>query len=324
MLHHLIYDKLTSLRLKGIAILFMLIFHLFTPNPTYNMGDVLFSFSGIDKLLGIFCNRTVPIYLFITGYALAMHTLSWRKIFQKTIFIYKRIWLLALIFIPTLLFAKKIQWSFSIFLHTITLGDGYIRIWWYASFYIMILCLYTLYDKISLPIRKYFSCFFILISLCTYFFIDDDKQLPYYVNRFSKFTIFLILGIVSYKTNLFGRIKTNRLVSCFIFILIFLLDFTIKDEVLYKAYRLVTFPMLMVCLIDICDNKIASGFLNVLGKHSTNIWLIHGFFFYYYAEYTYLPRYFIFVLFTFLFINIIASHLFNKLCNISIDKIMHI
>lgn len=314
MLYHLTYDKLTSLRLKGIAILFMVIFHLFAPNPNYNMSDLFFSFSGIDKLLGIFCNRTVPIYLFITGYALARCTPSWNKIYKKTMFIYKRIWLLTLIFIPILLFANKIQWSPSVFLHTIILGDGYIRIWWYASFYVLVLCLYTLYAKIPLPIRKYFSFFIIFMSLCTYLFIDDNKQLPYYINRFFKFTIFLILGIISYKINLFGKIRINSYVSCIIFIIIFLLNFVIKEELIYKIYRLVTFPMLITCLLDICNKKKVSGFLNMLGKHSINIWLIHGFFFYYYAEYTYLPRYFIFILLIFLFTNIVISNLFNKLC----------
>ena len=321
-MHHLYYDKITALELKGIAIFFMVTFHLFCPNHnTYNIPDISLSYTGVDKLLGIFCNRTVPIYIFMTGYALAMRPPVYNDILRKVQFLYGRIWLLSLLFIPILLFSGKICWSYSQLLHTIVLGDGYMRVWWYASFYIMILVLFYLYKTlIPVPIRNYTSLILVPLTVLAYYCIDDKIILPFYLNRFIKFSVYLIIGICMYEYKIFERVKTNFFISFVLVLLIFALDTLIKNDLLYRTYRIISFPLLMISFADICNHTRIANVCMLLGKHSTNIWLIHGFFFYV-AEFIYYPHYFIFVLMQFLFVSLICSHIFNLLCKYSIDKI---
>ena len=63
MTNRLIYEKQQANALKGVAILFMLCFHLFAPNPIAPQKGLSFSFTGIDFFIGQFCDRTVPLYV---------------------------------------------------------------------------------------------------------------------------------------------------------------------------------------------------------------------------------------------------------------------
>lgn len=140
------YDKLQYTReqsqmLKGVAILFMICFHLFAPNPASPQHGLSFSYTGIDAIIGHFCNRTVPLYIFMTGYSLYICAIPSVKevLTQKVIPLYRQMWILALVFLPILFLLGKIEWSWGRFLHTVTIGDGYIRIWWYVGFYALLM-----------------------------------------------------------------------------------------------------------------------------------------------------------------------------------------
>ena len=77
----------------------------------------------------------------MTGYSLYICAIPSVKevLTQKVIPLYRQMWILALVFLPILFLLGKIEWSWGRFLHTVTIGDGYIRIWWYVGFYALLM-----------------------------------------------------------------------------------------------------------------------------------------------------------------------------------------
>ena len=313
MTNKLIYEKQQANALKGVAILFMLCFHLFAPNQK----GLSFSFTGIDYFIGQFCDRTVPLYIFMTGYAIYSKRFLLKDIIKKKVLpLYLRIWLLSIIFLPILFLSGTIKWEFSTFLHTITLGDGYIRIWWYVSFYAMIMILWWGYGVLPSKIRLILQFIIPVVALICYFFIDDKYNIPFYMNRFIKFSSYLLLGLYCAKYQIFNKFRiTNKIItSILVFILVYV-NFISLPDFIYRCYRIFTFPIMIACFIHLTNGKYISMLFEYLGKHSTNIWLIHGFFYYYFYKVIYSPRYWILILISFLVLNIFCSIIFNHLLN---------
>lgn len=295
----------------------MLCFHLFAPNPIAPQKGLSFSFTGIDYFIGQFCDRTVPLYIFMTGYAIYSKRFLLKDIIKKKVLpLYLRIWLLSIIFLPILFLSGTIKWEFSTFLHTITLGDGYIRIWWYVSFYAMIMILWWGYGVLPSKIRLILQFIIPVVALICYFFIDDKYNIPFYMNRFIKFSSYLLLGLYCAKYQIFNKFRiTNKIItSILVFILVYV-NFISLPDFIYRCYRIFTFPIMIACFIHLTNGKYISMLFEYLGKHSTNIWLIHGFFYYYFYKVIYSPRYWILILISFLVLNIFCSIIFNHLLN---------
>lgn len=309
------YGKEQAKALKGVAILFMLCFHLFAPNPTSSQYGLSFSFTGIDHLIGQFCDRTVPLYIFMTGYAIYSKQFSLKNIINKVLPLYHKIWFLSVVFLPILFLSGLIEWKFTTFLHTIILGDGYIRIWWYVSFYTMIMFLWWGYGILPQKFKIIIKTALPLLALICYFLIDDKYNLPFYVNRFVKFSIYLLLGLYCSKFNIIERLKFTNKYRCASFVLLFVIFYlnTISlSDFTYRLYRICTFPLMVSCFIAITNIRYLSDMFKYLGKHSTNIWLIHGFFYYYFYDFIYYPKYWILILIIFLLLNILCSIGLNK------------
>lgn len=329
MINKLIYGKQQANALKGVAILFMLCFHLFAPNTLTPQKGLSFSFTGIDYIIGQFCNRTVPLYIFITGYAIYSKQFLLKNIILKKVLpLYYRIWLLSIIFLPILFLSDLIKWKLSTFLHTIILGDGYIRIWWYVSFYTMVMILWWCYGLLSSKIKLILQFIIPILALICCFFIDDKYNLPFYIDRFIKFSIYILLGLYCAKYHIFDNlpiINKNKLKTFAILSILIYVNFINLPDFMYRCYRIFTFPLMVACFIHLTSGKYMSIIFGYLGRHSTNIWLIHGFFYYYFYDFVYSPRYWILILIAFLALNIFCSIMFNQLINRinSLQKIVY-
>lgn len=317
------YDKLQYTReqsqmLKGVAILFMICFHLFAPNPASPQNGLSFSYTGIDAVIGHFCDRTVPLYIFMTGYSLYICAIPSVKevLTQKVIPLYRQMWILALIFLPILFLLGKIEWSLGRFLHTIIIGDGYIRIWWYVGFYALLMTIVSVAYAICNKVRGKIIHILIpvtVVALLLYFLVDDKYNMPFLINRFVKFTVYLLLGYWVARYRMLSYYRRNVVVSVVLLAIIVGLNNLPMHDFLYRLYRLLSFPLMVACFIDIIDRRGMRNTFQYLGHHSTNIWLIHGFFFYFFYQYVYMPKYWLLILVSFTVVNIACSLGYNHL-----------
>ena len=162
--------KEETLQLKGIAILMMLFLHLF--NTTANVEQCqtyIYFWNGKPLVLALsrvaaFC---VPIYIFLSGYGLAITykqnqriMRSWNRIFN----LYINYWIVFLLFIPLACFIRPQNYPGNLtefICNFIALDCSYNREWWFFLPYVLlvisskhIIHYYKYYRKIYIPYQS--------------------------------------------------------------------------------------------------------------------------------------------------------------------------
>lgn len=157
--------------LKGIALILLLIHHLFyIQNGQYD--DIIILNHGIVNTLGILCKACVALFVFLSGYGLGLSITASRKSFDIKKFYIKRFsklflnyWFIWLLFVPPgiIFFGRSFVsvygehgWIYGILdflgLLNITGRLGYNPTWW---FYSCIILLYLIFPIIALTISKW-------------------------------------------------------------------------------------------------------------------------------------------------------------------------
>ena len=166
--------------------------------------------------------------------------------------------------------------------------------------------------------------------------IDEKYRLfsnyinEYYLKQFLIYQVYFVMGLLICRYSIFNhlylllqKIKGMKwialgLLLCSPIVYIILLKLPLIH---YFTFVIVTF-ILVYCIAQLpLDNRL----LKWIGKSSTNIWLTHSFFcYYYFKEFIYAPRYSILIVIWLLFISLITSEVLNwlmRLINKIIDKI---
>jgi hypothetical protein len=155
--------KEETLQLKGIAILMMLFLHLF--NTTANVEQCqtyIYFWNGKPLVLALsrvaaFC---VPIYIFLSGYGLAITykqnqriMRSWNRIFN----LYINYWIVFLLFIPLACFIRPQNYPGNLtefICNFIALDCSYNREWWFFLPYVLLVIsskhIFNILDKLDL------------------------------------------------------------------------------------------------------------------------------------------------------------------------------
>ena len=150
----------------------------------------------------------------------------------------------------------------------------------------------------------------------------------YYLKQFLIYQVYFVMGLLVCRYSIFNRLYhlskeirgmkwiTLSLLLCSPIIYIILLKLPIIH---HFKFVMVTF-ILVYCITQLpLDNRL----LKWIGKSSTNIWLTHSFFcYYYFKEFIYAPRYSIVIVIWLLFISLIASEGLNWLMRL-VNKIIH-
>lgn len=320
-----IFTREKTWQIKGIAILLMLAHHLFTFSDRFYKGykiNSLFNISGVDLavLIGDFGKICVSIFMFLGGYGL-YKTFQKSNFLDKVINLYKKYWKTFLIFIPIgyLLFSNQeiytanidLSLKFSEFSFKTVISDFLILSnnlngeWWFLKSYIF--ALFNGYLFIELMKKKnniYLESFIVLI-----WYILTNGVFSYYgnligINNFmfnnlfidNGYSILLLVGVVFSKYNIFNKITNafNKysniekgilsLVAIILIIYTRVFYFDVSMDILLTPL----FIFFSYTLINLL-NKLNIVF-EFLGKNSTNMWLNHTFFCYYFgifAKYVY-------------------------------------
>ena len=296
--------------LQGLSVLAMVCLHLFDRNYEGLYQPLIF-FKGIPLsfYLGQLSDFCVFGFAFCSGYA---HM----SMFEQNNYYKRRIhsllpllinyWLVIAVFSIISLCTGQANFmpgSFSDFLGTVFLYDvHYNGAWWYMWAYILLVLISPLLLKATKVLHPALVlCFGFAVYCAAFyvrFFVTTDN---YFLQRFGPFGMTLfeyLVGCVVYKIKLTTRIKkiwikipvVVRWVGTVIILLSLLIGHTLVVPSLFIAPAT---GLIIVSLFSCwCKPKPLEKAFLFIGKHSTNIWLTHMFFYLVvFKDFVYIAKY---------------------------------
>lgn len=329
--HDCIITKEKSLYVKSAAILLMLIHHLFTfPDRLPEGGYIsLFSLNGlrIEQFIGGFGKVCVGVFVFLSGYGLYISYYSKevtvKSMLYRVLKFYLHFWKICLLFIPLGIILGRLTINFKeIFFNMLGIHSTLNGEWWFIYLYVLLVLLFPLLLKLVKHVNggMIFSISLVLVLVSNY--IDED-----YLKQFLIYQVFFVMGILVCRYAIFDNLYlllkkfkgmkwiTLGLLVCLPILYLILL----KLPFIYQFnFVIVTF----ILVYGIGTLPFDSRLLKRIGKNSTNIWLIHSFFcYYYFKEFIYAPRYSILIFSWLLLICLITSEGINGLTRIFSKRI---
>ena len=326
---------------KGIAILFMLLLHLFCTKayegvftPILFIGDVplIYYFA----LFGDFC---VAIYCFCSGYGLFLSCENNSRNYNRNNIIrilklYINTWIVLLLFIIVLGLITRNPSVYPIniktFLLTVTLiNPGYNGAWWFLTTYVLLVMVSSIINKI---VKKYDTAVIIFISFIIYIiaYVQRIKGVLYFDNVILNYIVrqlallgtsvfpYIIGAIFAYK-NIYSKVYTvvykfkykNIIIIALISLMI------VAHGIIQTLFIAVFTGITFICLFNLLDkphwiNKL----LLYLSSHSTNMWLIHMFLYsIYFRKIVFLPKYPIVIYIWLIILSLLCSYMVKFMYN---------
>lgn len=297
-------NKQDSKMLKGVAVLGMLLLHLFCRKtdlpytPLLWLGDTPFVY-----YIGLFGDMCVPIFCFVTGYAHYMQAEKpggSSKRWQSLLKFFITFWLVAITFsiIGLIVGCESIPNSpLSFLLNCLTLENSYNGAWWYANTYL----LFVLLQPLLVWVAKKTPLILLLPGAFVLYFVGYAMRFPLAGTLAESFQPVVYDGIQMFAqllTSLFPyiigavfrrfcimsklRVATARMKTWLLDLLV-ALAFVVMiaaHGVVQSAFVAVFTGVGTVLLLCLCRiPRPLSVALQFIGDHSTVIWLSHMFFY---------------------------------------------
>lgn len=309
--------------IKGIAILLMMAHHLFAfPErivtgfefqSLLQLGDI-----SIERSIGIFGKICVSLYMFLGGYGIYKYAQSGGVLHKRIVKLYQCYWKIFFIFVPVgfLFFSNQpiyceesalcnifSKFNLNEFLcNLIGWKCTYNREWWFFKTYFCTMFLGYVWMEKWKERKGFLSEIFniiVLEILIRNIFpairnIEIFKGLGSDVLYSNLFTISIycipfFMGILFAK---YDEVKLSNLLKCYpkwkrkiISILGIILIVYIRNFIFGGWLDMFYVPCLILFMLELLDsNAFLYNILEFLGKYSTNIWLIHSFYCYYFYE----------------------------------------
>lgn len=325
---------------KGLAILCMLILHLFCRKGTDVFGQPLLwlnSDTPVVYILGFLAEICVPLYSMCSGYAHFVigenQNLAFRKNIRRIFKFLLNYWIVVIMFsgIGLVFHTPDIPVSFLKFIRTLFLLDSYNGAWWYVATYVLLcLCSGAIY-KIMNKINSFLIFLLASVQYMIFYFIDavgllsatgngilsfSVKQID---NFFGDVLLCYILGMLLAKMNIFTVIHNivteihisatgGKVMKAVVVVIISAIVFFLQKAIVMPYYALIIF-----CAFNNAPLKgITEKVFTFLGTHSTNIWLIHMFFYLcMFPGLVFIVKYPVFMLLYLLAICVVFSYMIN-------------
>ena len=302
------YDKYDAIMTKGYAILSMCVLHLFCCLGADVKGTPLIWLTPQKPLVywfGFFAEICVPTYSLCAGYAQALMDEKGKLSFRSNLVRIKKLminyWIIVIMFSTVGIISNRgevIPQSVPAFLKSLVLLHSYNGAWWFLNTYVILLCLSGI---LMIPIRKLeptkgimlcFAIDLIWYLLCRFDIIPDAVDIPVIgfvyketINLIDVLPYFWIGGFLC-KAKLVSKadqwlnvhVKNKRGT-----VLLGSLAFAfVAVNILEKAVLIGPCAVLTFLTFNLIDKPVwVEKTFAFLGKHSTNIWLTHMFFYAY-------------------------------------------
>lgn len=348
--------------LKGIAVILMVIHHLFIIPERINSeifpNSLLFSIfdSNLMTLFGRFGKICVSLFFFLSGFGL-YRKFEKNSAGENTFFcdgiiltlkkLYLSYWKVFIIFIPLAYFLIRTGTAYCIsdycyaryvdFRFQYILSDfiGWTHIyngeWWFFRPYVICLLLAPLYLKFIKNRRIYSEIFYLLV-----FYIISVFVLPYIMVRpelhnsnlynlvfcNTCYTVCFAFGIICSKNDRIEKICDSlskcKMDNIFVDVTGLFFIFFARNYVVAEEFDFLYFLFFVVFFLRIVKRfRFLYRVFGVFGKHSTNIWLFHSFFIYYFGltmqKVLFFPKFWPLIVIWSCFLFLVVSICFDKL-----------
>lgn len=320
------FSRQDTKALKGVAILLMLMHHLLAfPDRLPTKYQYAVSAAALKQLttVGSFGKICVYIFMFLGGLGLAKQIQAHRFHLLKKIWgLYRVYWRVFLIFVPLgfLFFSKQpryskafmwnrfARFSFGKFLQNLTgYASSYNGEWWFVRVFVAAIFLGTIYYYLTEKINNVYleTGLVLFTSVFTVKFLPALIKLSPFSSLASSYLwmqLFMpnaficsyLFGIVFGKYDVFANLRRlfssyNAFWRAMVGLLLIACAFYFQENVFgnVSEMMLVITPVFMTgCLLLLDLSAKASKVLRYFGRMSTNLWLIHTFFCYYFYPFT--------------------------------------
>lgn len=284
MIESSLFTKLKSKEAKGICILIMFIHHLFAfPERLDNVFNTDF-LVRLGQEFGII----VGLYVFISGYGLALKPLSLWDGVERI----KKLWfsfcLVFFIFIPIGLWLGVYKFEPKEFFENLFfISSSYNHEWWFFALYVQLIVITTILSLIK--DQKVAFVVLCVLLLCSVIIKKFD-----FGTTFLGLRLYLPVFLLSYitcKYNLFEKadglvckVVGYRLIRGVVY---FMLALVISKK--FGDANFLAFFFWFLGFSCFTFNYLSKVFC-YLGKHSVNMWLVHTFYCYYYCKDLFVSR----------------------------------
>lgn len=287
--------------LKGIAIILMLIHHLFaypsriSPDiPVYHMVNSV----DIEMFVGLFGKICVSMFLFLSGYGFSLKKeVSFKYIWGKLRNLYISYWIVLFIFVPIgIIFFPGERYSLSpslFFENLIGIKSTYNSEWWFFKLYVLYVLSLPLLSRLN--IGPLLGLLF-LAALCgkgLQYVAWAPEVLIEYCTWLLPFGFGMVFGRSqkmppnSWLAKLITTLsRTHPLILLMVTVAVFI--------VAHNPGLLLVTPLFIIALMKTADGlgSTVNRVVSELGKHSLYMWLTHSFYCYYFTQkLIFAPRY---------------------------------
>lgn len=275
-----------SNKLKGIAIILMVIHHAFGFPNRIAEGLTYTSIFGdqIPYIIAVFGKICVSMFLILSGYGIA-YCIKNREDYTpyKSIrTLYLNVFVIGIIFLPFVALLKDVDNVFAAVIYNITgLQSSLNGEWWFLLPYVFSILFFYFCSRITRNLVEILFIYgVILISWSQIYPIVDPMAQVYLFTRIDQFFTWFpcfMMGVFLFKIE-FHRLRVNLIVAIIgIFALVifrgFLFTSTAHDAIIGGVFIVLLVPLLQW-------NTIVHKLIEKCGKDSVYIWLLHSFFLY--------------------------------------------
>ena len=292
--------KRDSKMLKGVAILSMLMLHLFCRKENLPYTPLLWIGSTpLIYYFGLFGDICVAVYCFISGYAHYLQSSKgelqqrWKRLLRFMI----PFWVIAVVFslIGLLAGNSVIPGSIKEFLlNCLTIKNSYNGAWWYANTYILLVALQPLSRKFVercpawLVILLTFAFYTVSYGIRFCGWGACDSVIPSWIithvgllgTSYFPYAIGMLFCKKQVISLLRQRLTAINVRNIYIFTVLMFTGMIVVHGMVQSLFVAVITATVTVILLCVCPlPKRLTSLLCYLGEHSTNIWLVHMFFY---------------------------------------------
>lgn len=328
-----------SLSIKGIAIILMIVHHLFTwGNADYISltGAILPNSLTIEGFFGVFGKLCVTLYLFLSGYGFSSKYVSASSISKSKVLlsiwkVYKKYLLVLIVFLPYGFLNDIYSCDAKTLLQNVTgFNTSYNQECWFLFVYILIVLiilpqLIKTQNKVDKKYIAIFSLFLIVLGYVIRFVLTHsahawikDTRVFFNLYYFLLSQFAFVSGWLCNRWEVFEKTEKIRIHWSIRFIVMAI----VMVAKVYCPGGMLIDTILTPVFIALCLKAIKSfskieRYLRLVGKYSTYMWLTHTFFaFYYWPNFVYGFKYPILITLVLIFVSLITAACLTQIENL--------
>lgn len=334
-----IFSKKHTKVAKGLAILLMVFHHLFVI-PERLHGDyysIVICDINVDLLIANFAKICVAIFLFLSGLGLYYSFRNetsigkmYKKVLRKLFVFFINFWVIAIFVFPIGLLRGFFKFNLHTIIGVITGSYSGVWEWWFVNQYIVLMLisplLFMVLNNNKVHKRLLFASLLFLVFAIAYtmqqFQIDNFFYilLNSFVSRLVNINCVLvfIIGVIWAKYNLYSFFvfkskKITILINFLTLLSTIAIRLLLNRSPGSMRFDYIIVPFFVCSFVSIVDFfPIVKTTLFFFSIHSTNIWLTHTFWcYYYFQDIVLLPKFSILIYFWLLFLSVLTSVFFN-------------